>query len=832
MVTFVALMTLADLQTGQSGLITKVKGRGVFRRRIMDMGFIQGKEVYVIKAAPLKDPVEYRILGYSISLRHTEAELIEVIVLPVIAEPNEPSEISSQPDRMAAQEGSIERIASDTGANAMIRNAGSVAGSADPEEVSSAGLSAGEYHSSVIEVALVGNPNCGKTSIFNLASHSREHTGNYAGVTVEAKIAEMESDHQRYQLTDLPGTYSLSTCSPDEIFVRDQLLLENPDVVVNVIDAANIERNLYLTTQLIDMDLPVVIALNMYDELEKSGNSIDYLHLGRLLGIPVVPTVGIKGTGIDQLLRTVKEVMIGKDHITRHIHIPYDPEIEISIRKIQDKIWASPEFSDRFSSRFLAIKLLERNPEILQSLKGIKINSKVTLLAEEEIARIERFYNNDIDGLLTDSRYGFISGALRETRKKKIIVKEQRTITEKIDNILTHKWLGFPIFLLFLWIMFQSTFNLGKYPVHLIEAGVQALSGWMNGVLAPGILKDFLIDAIIGGVGGVIVFLPNILILFFFISFMEDTGYMARVAFIMDKLMHLIGLHGKSFIPLIMGFGCNVPAIMATRTIENRGDRLMTMLIIPLMSCSARLPVYILIAGVIFPEQAANVIFGLYLVGILLSILLALVLRNTIFRHKDAPFVMELPPYRSPRGEAIVKHMWFRSRLYLKKIGGVILIAAAVIWALGYFPRTSENKTIQLEGSAIGHIGRAIQPVMAPLGFDWKMTVAVLSGIAAKEVVVSTIGVLYQDGDPNSSVQTRMIQSRHTEGKLKGKPVFSLRAGLAFMLFVLIYVPCVAVLAAVKRESGKWKWSALMVGYMTTLAWVVGFLGYLIAGIL
>jgi len=677
----------------------------------------------------------------------------------------------------------------------------------------------------------VGNPNCGKTSIFNLASNSREHTGNYAGVTVDSKIAEIQIDNQTFQLTDLPGTYSLSTYSPDELFVRDQLLFEHPDVAINVIDASNIERNLYLTTQLIDMDIPVVIALNMYDELEQSGHILNHELLGKMLGIPVVPTVGIKGTGIDQLFRKVIEVMEGRDRITRHIHIPYDPEIEISIKKIQDKLWDSPDFSDRFSSRFLAIKLLEHNPEILKSVNGITATEELTQLADKEIARIESFYKQDVESLLTDSRYGFISGALRETLKKKVIPEDRRTPTSRIDSILTHKWLGFPIFLLFLWIMFQSTFNLGKYPVQGIQAAVQALSGWLHLALPIGILKDFLIDGIIGGVGGVIIFLPNILILFFFISFMEDTGYMARVAFIMDKLMHLIGLHGKSFIPLIMGFGCNVPAIMATRTIENRGDRLMTMLILPLMSCSARLPVYILIAGVIFPSQAANVIFGLYLVGIVLSILMALILRNTLFRHQEAPFVMELPPYRSPHSNAILKHMWFRSRLYLKKMGGVILIASMIIWALGYFPRTSENKTLQLEGSAIGHIGRAVQPVLAPLGFDWKMSVAVLSGIAAKEVVVSTIGVLYQDGDPSSSMQDRMMKSKHTEGRLKGQNVFSLRAGLAFMLFVLIYVPCIAVLAAIRRESGKWKWSALMIGYMTILAWIVARLGYFVTSL-
>jgi ferrous iron transport protein B len=808
-------MTLADLQTGQSAIIAKVKGRGVFRRRIMDMGFIHGKMVTAIKSAPLKDPIEYLILGYNVSLRHSEAELIEIV--PIDGKQNLNDEIvtydffGTVPDKESLDHAGT-RFSMD-GSQITIKKDSITA---IPE---------------TIEVALVGNPNCGKTSIFNLASNSREHTGNYAGVTVDSKIASFKINNQSFELTDLPGTYSMSAYSPDEIFVRDQLMLEHPDVVVNVIDASNIERNLYLTTQLIDMDLPIVIALNMFDEQEKKGDILDHEYLGRLLGIPMIPTVGVKGTGIDNLFLKVSEVMQGRDSVTRHIHIPYDPEIESSIRKLQDKIRNSPNFSDRFSSRFLAIKLLEGNSDILNFVPGIDVIAEITDLADKEIQRIEKFYNKDIESLLTDSRYGFISGALRETLKRKVVPTNQTTSTSKIDKILTHKWLGFPIFLLFLWIMFQSTFNLGKYPVQLIEAGVQALSGWLQVILIPGILKDFLIDGIVGGVGGVIIFLPNILILFLFISFMEDTGYMARVAFIMDKLMHLIGLHGKSFIPLIMGFGCNVPAIMATRTIENRGDRLMTMLIIPLMSCSARLPVYILIAGVIFPDQAANVIFGLYLVGIVLSIFMALILRNTIFRHQEAPFVMELPPYRSPRTNAIVKHMWFRSRLYLKKMGGVILIASMIIWALGYFPRTSENKTKQLESSAIGHIGRAVQPVLAPLGFDWKMSVAVLSGIAAKEVVVSTIAVLYQDGEPEATLQNRMMESRHTEGRLINQKVFTLQSGMAFMLFVLIYVPCIAVLAAIRRESGKWKWSAFMVGYMTILAWIVGWLGYLIVGI-
>ena len=820
-------MTLDELLTDQSGIIVKVRGRGVFRRRILEMGFIPGKEVQVIRAAPLKDPVEFRILDSFVSLRRAEARLIEVIlpgdIVPSLQaesyegrhhrhhshhteKPLTEESHSHHPGHERKHRHRHERYIRDN----------------NPERPF-------KYRfKPKLDVALVGNPNCGKTSIFNLASNSREHVGNYSGVTVDSKEAELLFENYKIRITDLPGTYSLSSFSPDELFVIRHLLAVQPDVVVNVVDASNLERNLYLTTQLIDMDLPVVMALNMYDEFGDKGDRLNYKYLGKLLGIPIIQTGGVSGKGIDKLFRKVIDVSELKEKTARHIHIQYNPEIELSIGRLQDGIWKLPDFSDLFSSRFIAIKLLEKNKDILSILTDDFEADELVRLAEREILRIESLYKEDIETLFADSRYGFISGALKET-----LVKSEKNLTDssptsKIDAILTHKWLGFPIFLLFLWIMFQSTFNLGKYPVGWIESGVSALSGWVHGGLSPGILRDLLVDGIIGGVGGVLVFLPNILILFLFISFMEDTGYMARVAFIMDKLMHLIGLHGKSFIPLIMGFGCNVPAIMATRTIENKGDRLITMLILPLMSCSARLPVYILIAGIVFPNHAANTIFLLYLIGVLLSIIMALIFKSTLFRKKEAPFVMELPPYRSPRMKAVGKHMWFRSQLYLKKMGGIILIASMVIWALGYFPRTEGTKMQQLENSAIGHIGKAIEPALSPLGFDWKMSVALLSGVTAKEVVISTLGVLYQDEDSEKPLQERMMESRHDSGKLTGEKVYSPKAAMAFMLFVLIYVPCIAVLAAIRRESGSWKWSLFTIFYMTALAWLVAKIGYIL----
>jgi len=779
------VVTLDQLKNGETGVVTKIKGRGAFRKRVMEMGFVRGKPVSVIKSAPLQDPVEYMILEYKISLRRKEAALIEVIP------ENEFKELPSQIDFEDKQL---------------------------PSEVLKAVRSKGRN----IDVALVGNPNCGKTSIFNFASHSREHVGNYAGVTVESKKAIFKQRGYTFNLTDLPGTYSLTTYSPEELFVRNNILNENPDIVVNVVDASNLERNLFLTTQLIDMDIRVVIALNMYDDLEKGGDILDYHQLGRLIGIPVIPTVGTEGKGIEELFDRIIEVYEGNETVSRHIHINYGKETEKSLKKLQDLIWQSPGASVTISSRFYAIKLLEKDKEAITFIGRMANGSLINSEAEREIERLEKALGESTDTLLADAKYGFIAGALRETLRPKEVKPEKLKPSEKIDQVLTNKWAGLPIFLFFLWVMFQTTFNVGKYPVDWIEAGVSWLSGILNSALPAGIMRDFLVDGIVGGVGGVIVFLPNILILFFFISIMEDTGYMARVAFIMDKLMHLMGLHGKSFIPLIMGFGCNVPAIMATRTIENRSDRILTMLILPFMSCSARLPVYILIAALINPGQAGNMIFGLYLAGIVLSVIVAIFFRKTMFKHKEAPFVMELPPYRVPKVSTMLKHVWFRGQLYLKKMGGVILIASALIWALSYFPRSEGSKSEQLENSFIGVIGKAVQPVIQPLGFDWKMGVSLITGVAAKEVVVSTMGVLYQEDDPNSTknLTDKLRAEVHETGPYKGEPVYTSYAALAFLLFVLIYIPCVAVLATIRKEAGG-KWAALLGGYTTVMAWVV-----------
>ena len=814
-------MTLNDLHTGDTATIARIRGRGAFRKRLTEMGFIRGKNITVVKSAPLKDPVEYRVLDSNISLRRSEASLIEVI---------------STKDYQSVLSGGP-AIVSD----ALQR------GPVAPRP------------GKTIDVALVGNPNAGKTTFFNRVSHSREHVGNYAGVTVDSKQALFYHKGYTFRITDLPGTYSLSDYSIEERFVREHILKNKPDVVVNVVDANNLERNLYLTSQLIDMDVTVVLALNMYDDLLAKKDELDLGLLSKLLGIRVVPTISSRGKGVFRLLNHVIRVFENQDPDIRHVHINYGEEIENSVQKLQELIRQTPSLTDHYSSRFLSLKLLEQDDNCAFLLSGAENFIEIKDRAREENHRISKLFNEETDTLIADARYGFVAGALKETMKKSGS-DPGFSRSQKIDKILTNKYLGLPIFLAFLWLMFHATFTLGNYPMAWIETGVELLGQFINANLPEGIFRDALVDGILGGVGGVIVFLPNILILFFFISLMEDTGYMARTAFIMDKVMHLFGLHGKSFIPLIMGFGCNVPAIMATRTLENRNDRLLTMLIIPFMSCSARLPVYVLIAGAIFPSRAGNVIFMLYMIGVVFSMLMSILFKKMLFKNNEAPFVMELPIYRNPGIRVILRHMWTKGAHYLKKMGGVILVASLVIWALGYFPRNveyskdykrlisqeqekdSEQSASQIamlsqqmeserqQHSLIGRLGMAIEPVIRPLGFDWKMGISLVTGFAAKEIVVSTMGVLYQadtDGsDGSRSLQERIRDEVYSEGPKAGTPVFTGLTGISFLLFVLFYLPCVAVIAAVGRESGSWKWAGFVLFYTTAIAWTASFVVY------
>ncbi|OFX32890.1 MAG: ferrous iron transport protein B [Bacteroidetes bacterium GWA2_32_17] len=820
-------MNLSDLKTGETGIITKVVGHGAFRKRITEMGFVKGKKVKVIKNAPLQDPVEYEIMDYKVSLRRTEAQLVEVIA--------------------ADKTNFIEDVKFE--------------GTIDEETLK---LTAGEK-SRTINVALVGNPNSGKTTLYNFASGSHERVGNYGGVTVDAREATFKQSSYTFKIVDLPGTYSITEYTPEELFVRTHITEKNPDIIVNVIDASNLERNLYLTTQLIDMNIKVVIALNMYDELEKKNAKLDYKALGKMIGIPIIPTVASKGKGISELFDKLIEVYEDKDTIVRHIHINYGNNIETAIAHIQILIKENKEITDKFSSRYLAIKLLETDSATLNQLSQCSNIEKIKKQIETEIKILEKEYKEKSGTIITDAKYGFIAGALNETFKPCIEGKRKK-ITQ-IDDFLTHRFFGFPIFIFFMWLMFQVTFTVGSYPMDLIDSGVGWLGELIENSMAEGPLRDLLVDGIIGGVGGVIIFLPNILILFFFISFMEDTGYMARASFIMDKLMHKIGLHGKSFIPMLMGFGCNVPAIMATRTLENKKDRLLTMMIIPLMSCSARLPVYVLLISTFFPENQGLVLISIYIIGVIVAVLVALAMKKILFAKQDVPFVMELPPYRIPTLKNTSIHMWHKGAQYIKKMGSVILLASIIIWALGYFPRNvkysanydeqiaviksdnnltdslkkEQSNKIELikqsekqEKSYIGQMGHFIEPVIRPLGFDWKIGVSIITGLAAKEIVVSTMGVLYQadfsNNESSANMQNRLKEQTFSQGELKGQKVFTPLTAYAMMLFVLIYFPCIAVIAAIKKESDI-KWAVFTMIYTTGLAWLIAFLTYQIGSL-
>ena len=806
-------MRLSELKTGEKGVIVKVIGHGGFRKRIVEMGFIKGKTVEVVLNAPLKDPIKYKIMGYEISLRRQEAEMIEVIS-------EEEARVLIQPTFHAPFAEDIPLTEKQM-------------------------KEAAQGKRRTINVALVGNPNCGKTSLFNIASGSHEHVGNYSGVTVDAKEGYFDFQGYHFRIVDLPGTYSLSAYSPEEIYVRKHIIEETPDVIINVVDASNLERNLYLTTQLIDMNVRLVIALNMYDELQASGNQLDYEKLSELFGVPMVPTVCRRAEGIDKLFHIIIEIYEGSDFVTknvkknvrsevmddlenwhkdfvpedhygkqgffRHIHVNHGPSIEKSIGEIQKVIRENELIRYKYSTRFLAIKLLENDKDIERIIRELPNGEEILKTRDKEAANISLAMDEDCEQAITNAKYGFISGALKETFTDNHLEKEQTT--RVIDSIVTHRIWGYPIFFLFLYIMFEGTFVLGEYPMMGIEWLVEQIGNLVGNNMAEGPLKDMIIDGIIGGVGGVIVFLPNILILYFFISLLEDSGYMARAAFIMDKIMHRMGLHGKSFIPLIMGFGCNVPAIMASRMIEDRKCRLITMLVNPLMSCSARLPIYLVLIGAFFPKSGSFVLLAIYAIGILLAVLMARLFSRFLVNGDDTPFVMELPPYRIPTAKAILRHTWEKGAQYLKKMGGIIMIASIIIWFLGYYPNHNAYETVaeQQENSYIGQIGKAIEPVIEPLGFDWKLGIGLISGVGAKELVVSTLGVLYTNEED--------IESVNLSDRIPITPIVA----LGYMLFVLIYFPCIATIVAIKQESGSWKWALFAACYTTSLAWIVAF---------
>ena len=793
-------MKLSELKTGERGVIVKVNGHGSFRKRIIEMGFVKGNKVKVILNAPLKDPIEYEIIGYKISLRREEASKVEVISETEAKQLL--SERESLPALDAAGEEYLEREMTYLAAE----------------------------RRKVIRVALVGNPNCGKTSLFNMASGSHEHVGNYSGVTVDAKEGTFVHGGYRFQIVDLPGTYSLSAYSPEELYVRRNLIDDMPDVVVNVVDASNLQRNLYLTTQLIDMNIRVVMALNMYDELQAKGDALDLKQLGYLLGMPVVPTVSRNGKGIEELFDTVIQIYEKSDpHIARHIHINHGAELEQSIDRIKHLLQKNPDIRYRYSTRYLAIKYLENDKEIEKVVEALPDRDEIIAARFEEHKRIDSLLKTNLESALVDAKYAFVQGALAETYVPDHSKKRRHTITDKIDAFMTHKWLAFPIFFFLLYLVFQSTFAIGEYPMQWISWVVDKFGAFVASSMSDGWLKDLVVNGVIGGVGSVLVFLPNILLLYMFISLLEDSGYMARAAFIMDKLMHKIGLHGKSFIPMIMGFGCNVPAIMATRTIESRKSRIITMLIIPLMSCAGRMPVYVLIAGAFFPRHAGLVLLGMYALGIVLAVIAAKVM-SFFFKDDDLPFVMELPPYRVPTAKSVFRHTWEKGKQYIQKMSGIILICSMVIWFLGYFPNHDAYGSVQeqQEHSFIGYVGKAMEPVLEPLGFDWRMGVGIVAGVGAKELVVSTLGVMYADGDsadaPADEGDTRLQRALVRS--------VSPAAALAYMVFILLYFPCIATIAAIKNESGGWKWAIITAVYTIFLAWVASFITFRIASLL
>lgn len=813
-------MLLSDLQPGQKGVIIKILGHSAFRKRVMEMGFVKGRIVNVVLNAPLHDPIKYSIMGYEVSLRRAEADLIEVAV-------------EGKPGKDTISD--VHDVAID-----------------HPQEHR-------DHHGEkVINVALLGNPNCGKTSLFNMVSGAHEHVGNYAGVTVGAKEGSVRYKGYRINIVDLPGTYSLSVYSPEEQYVVRYLREETPDVIVNVVVASNLERNLFLTTELIDMNRSMVIALNMFDELKKENIRLDTDLLGKMLGVPIVPTVASTGMGVHELLNKVIETFEDRAKEVRHIHVRMRPEVEEGVSTLNKVFKQVPEISGHFSPRFLAIKFLEHDPEIEGILKKYPQYPEWRELRDREEKRIEGQLGDDMQAIVSAEKYGFIDGALAETMDRRNTNKNKAT--DIIDAFVTNKLFGFPIFLLVMWLMFWATFQVGAYPMEWIEQLVAWISGLVSEHMPDGPFKDLLLDGVIGGVGSVIVFLPNILILYAFISFMEDSGYMARVAFIMDKLMHRLGLHGKSFIPMVMGFGCSVPAIMSTRIIESKSSRLITILIIPFMSCSARIPIYVLLVGCFFGGNAWVFVF-LYVLGIAVAAITARLLRRFWFHADETPFVMELPPYRIPTAKATMRGMWTKASQYLRKMGGLILIASAIIWALSYFPRVDEQQVparyaadcrqelrsydkaladtispedemalittqYQQQNSILGNIGRFVQPAVEPLGFDWKATVSLLAGLPAKEIVVSTLGVLYTgDGDDSQLLAERLT----TPSPVSGKAPFTKATALAFMVFVLIYFPCIATMIAIVREAHDWRYGLFSLVYNTFVAWALAWVTYRIA---
>ncbi len=748
-----------------------------------------------------------------------------------------------------------------------------------------------------IAVALTGNPNSGKTSIFNNLTGARQHVANYPGVTVERKEGRLSRDGHEMVVVDLPGTYSLSPYSVEEVVVRDFIVHEEPDVVVDVVDASNLERNLYLAAQLIDLHCKLVICLNMVDVATENKILIDQKMLSTLLGAPVVQTNGRLNRGTEDLLDAIFRVAEDADSHTRHIHINYGREIEEELAKLEQRVEAEKTLAERYHPRWLAVKLLEADSDIVERLRS-QSDVAESLLGQARKSRrhLEKIYGEDIETIVADRIYSFLNGLCREVVNDAQRAKTTRS--DRIDKVLTNRMFGLPIFALLMWLMFEATFTLGEPPMRWIESFFGLLGTGVGRIMPEGILKDLIVTGMIDGVGGVLVFLPNILILFFFLAMLEDSGYMARAAFLMDKVMHLVGLHGKSFIALLTGVGCNAPAVMATRTLESQEDRLITILISPLISCSARYPVYVLFTGAFFAERQGMIVFILYMLGALLAMGMAYIFRKVLFKGRSSPFVLELPPYRIPTFRSVVIHMWERGSIFLRKAGTIILAGVVLVWVLQAFPRnvtlsrdyageisavrqrteaelgelrasfeeaqrdrrqtytdafipfeesaayqeiesyyddarrelndSSANEIRVLErgrlgeqarGRFAGRIGTAMEPLIRPLGFDWRLGISMIPGFVAKEVVVGSLGVLLGAGDETEDAEHGALRDRLTEH-------YTPLVGFCFMVFTLIYTPCLATVAVIRKETNSWRWALFSIAYSVVLAWIVTFAIY------
>ncbi|MCE5314917.1 ferrous iron transport protein B [bacterium] len=662
-----------------------------------------------------------------------------------------------------------------------------------------------------IVIALAGNPNSGKTTVFNELTGSHQHVGNWPGVTVEHKEGTLRKLGYTFKIVDLPGTYSLAARSQEEIVARDFLIYNHVDVIVNVVDAGNLERNLYLTTQLLELGVPMVVALNMVDMAECRGHKIDLEKFSAFLGAVVVPTVAHKGEGLDHIIEKAAE--LAQCHVcdpprsARH-----NPEVELEIGKLHDKLAINPV--SKVPVRWMLIKALEGDQVAKDQIAKCSADGHAAVLEVENTRRhLEAHFGDDLEAIIADGRYGFIGGLMREavTHTDK---HDRVTWTDKIDNIVLNRVLGLPIFLVLMWLTFKLTFDIGGIFANAIDHWVGALSIWAASALPPGPLSSMVVHGVIAGVGGVIVFVPNIVVIFVIISILEGSGYMARAAFLMDRSMHVLGLHGKSFIPMLMGFGCNVPAVMAARTLETHEDRILTILISPLMSCTARLPIYILFTGAFFSQNGAWVIFSIYALGVILAVVSGKLFRKTLFPKSVSPFVMELPPYRLPTVKGTIIHVWERTSLFLSKAGTVVLAASVIIWAMGSLPWGVEFGSAN---SLAGHLGRTLEPLVKPLGLDWRAAVALIFGLGAKEVVVGTLGVLYGFG--HGGFGEKGLQSAIASA-------FTPLTAYTFMILSLIYIPCIATIATIKRETNSWKWTFFSIAYSLALAYVMGFAIY------